>query len=144
MHLALLLVVVSALPFLFVGLVAVLGAGQAATALPPEDLAQLQQMGVDVVQVVRTTGAVILAVAVAYVLLAIVAWTGRGWARGLLAAMTVGFVLMILAAVLAAGSQGLALDQGSVLILVVPLVVAVAGVGLMFGGPARDWFRRRR
>ena len=144
MHLALLLVVVSALPFLLVGLVAVLGAGQAATALPPEDLAQLQQVGVDVVQVVRTTGAVILVVALAYVLLGIVAWTGRGWARGLLAAMTVGFVLMILAAVFAAGSQGLALDGGSVLILVVPLVVAVAGVGLMFGGPARDWFTRRR
>ena len=51
MHLALLLIVVSALPFLLVGLVAVLGAGQAATALPPEDLAQLQQVGVDVVQV---------------------------------------------------------------------------------------------
>jgi len=144
MHLALLLVVVSALPYLLIGLAAVAIAGQAATALSPEDLAQLEGLGVDVAQVLRTTGAVILAVALAYVLLGVLAWTGRRWARALLAATTVGFVLMVAASVLAAGSQGLALDGGSVLVLAVPLVVALAGLALMFGGPARDWFARRR
>ena len=144
MHLALLLAVVSALPYLLIGLVAAAGAGQAAAALPPDDLAQIQQLGIDVEQVVRTTGIVIAAVAAVYVLLAVIAWTGRRWARALLAATTVGFVLMVAASVLAAGSQGLALDGGSVLILVVPIVIALAGVGLMFSGAARDWFARRR
>ena len=144
MHVALLLVFVSALPYLFIGLAAIAIAGQAATALSPEDLARLEQLGVDVGQVMRTTGAVILAVALAYVLLGVLAWTGRRWARALLAATTVGFVLMVAASVLAAGSQGLALDGGSVLVLAVPLVVALAGLALMFGGAARDWFARRR
>ena len=63
LHLALLLVVLSAVPYLLVGLLAVAGAGQAATALPPEDLAQLQQLGVDLAQVIRITGFVMLAVA---------------------------------------------------------------------------------
>jgi hypothetical protein len=144
MHVALLLVFVSALPYLFIGLAAIAVAGQAATALSPDDLARLEQLGVDVGQVMRTTGAVILAVALAYVLLGVLAWTGRRWARALLAATTVGFVLMVAASVLAAGSQGLALDGGSVLVLAVPLVVALAGLALMFGGAARDWFARRR
>jgi hypothetical protein len=144
MHLALLLVVVSTLPYLLIGLAAVAIAGQAATALSPEDLARLEELGVDVAQVMRTTGAVILAVALAYVLLGVLAWTGRRWARALLAATTVGFVLMVAASLLAAGSQGLALDGGSVLVLAVPLVVALAGLALMFGGAARDWFARRR
>ncbi len=144
MHVALLLVVVSALPYLLIGLVAIAVAGQAAAALPPEDLARLEQLGVDVAQVMRTTGAVILVVALAYVLLGVLAWTGRRWARALLAATTVGFVLMVAASVVAAGSQGLALDGGSVLVLAVPLAAALAALGLMFGGAARDWFARRR
>ena len=144
LHLALLLVVVAALPYLFVGLVAVALADRAASALPPEDLAQLQQLGVDIAQVMRATGLVILAVALVFVLLGVLAWTGRRWARALLAAFTAGFVLMVAAAVLGAGSQGLGLDAGSLLILVVPLVLALAALGLMFGGAARDWFARRR
>jgi hypothetical protein len=46
--------------------------------------------------------------------------------------------------VLVAGSQGLAEGGVSVLVLALPLAVALAGVGLMFGGAARDWFARRR
>jgi len=144
MHLALLLVFVSALPYLLIGLAAIVVAGEAATALSPEDLARLEELGVDVGQVMRTTGAVILAVALAYVLLGVLAWTGRRWARALLAATTVGFVLMVAASVLAARSQGLPLDGGSVLVLAVPLIVALAGLTLMFGGAAQEWFARRR
>ena len=144
LHLALLLVVVAALPYLFVGLAAVAVAPQAASALPPEDLAQLQQLGVDIAQVMRATGFLILVIALAYVVLGVLAWTGRRWARALLGAFTAGFVLMIAAAVVGAGSQGLGLDAGSLLVLVVPLVLALAALGLMFGGAARDWFARRR
>jgi len=144
LHLALLLVVVAALPYLFVGLAAVAGADQVASALPPEDLAQLQQLGVDIAQVMRATGILILAIALVYVVLGVLAWTGRRWARALLGAFTAGFVLMVAAAVFGAGSQGLALDAGGVLVLVVPLVLALAALALMFGGAARDWFARRR
>jgi len=144
LHLALLLVVVAALPYLFVGLAAVAVADQAASALPPEDLAQLQQLGVDIAQVMRATGFVILAIGLAYVVLGVLAWTGRRWARALLGAFTAGFVLMIAVAVVGAGSQGLGLDAGSLLVLVVPLVLALAALALMFGGAARDWFARRR
>jgi hypothetical protein len=147
MHLALLLVVVSAVPYLFGGLVAVAGAGQAAAALTPENIAQLAQLGISVaqfVQVMQITGVLLLAIALAYVLLGVLAWTGRPWARGLLAAMTVGFVLVAAAFVLVAGSQGLAEGGVSVLVLAIPLAIALAGVGLMFGGAARGWFARRR
>jgi hypothetical protein len=108
LHLALLLVVAAALPYLFVGLAAVAGADQVASALPPEDLAQLQQLGVDIAQVMRATGILILAIALVYVVLGVLAWTGRRWARALLGAFTAGFVLMVAAAVFGAGSQGLA------------------------------------
>jgi hypothetical protein len=144
LHLALLLVVLSAVPYLLVGLLAVAGASQAATALPPEDLAQIQELGIDLAQVVRLTGFVMLAVALGFVLLGVLAWGGRRWARALLAATTVGFVLMVVASVLAAGSQGLPLNAGSGAVLGVPLILALAGVGLMFSSAARDWFARRR
>jgi hypothetical protein len=143
LHLALLLIVLSALPYLLVGLLAVLGAGQAAAALPPEDLTQIQELGVDLEQLVRVTGLVLVAIALVYLLLGVLAWTGRRWARGLLTAMTAGFVLMLAASLFGTVAQGL-LNADSLLILVVPLVLAVAGVGLMFGSAARDWFARRR
>jgi hypothetical protein len=57
--------------------------------------------------------------------------------------MTAGFVLMLAASLFGTVAQGL-LNADSLLILVVPLVFAVAGVGLMFGSAARDWFARRR
>jgi len=144
LHLALLLVVLSAVPYLLVGLLAVAGAGQAATALPPEDLAQLQQLGVDLAQVIRITGFAMLAVALGFVLLGVLAWGGRRWARALLAATAAGFVLMVVTSVVAAGSQGLPLDAASAAVLGVPLCLALAGVGLMFAPAARDWFARRR
>ena len=132
LHLALLLVVLSAVPYLLVGLLAVAGAGQAATGLPPEDLARLQQLGVDLAQVIRITGFVMLAVALGFVLLGVLAWGGRRWARALLAATTAGFALMVVTSVLAAGSQGLPLDAASFAVLAVPLILALAAVGLMF------------
>ena len=144
LHLALLLVVLSAVPYLLVGLLAVAGAEQATTALPPEDLAQLQQLGVDLAQVIRITGFVMLAIALGFVLLGVLAWGGRRWARALLAATAAGFVLMVVTSVVAAGSQGLPLDAASGAVLGVPLILALAGVGLMFAPAARDWFARRR
>ncbi len=139
-HLALVLSVVAALPYLLIGLLAMAASGDVEAAVPPDQLAQLQQLGVDLEQVVRITGVVLLAVALVFVLLAVLAWTGRGWARALLAAMTGGFVLMVLASVAAASSQGAAVDAGGLLVLALPVVLAAVGVGLLFGSAARAWF----
>jgi hypothetical protein len=144
LHLALVLLVVSTLPYLLGGLLAVLGASAAAAAVPPDEQAELQRLGVNVEQVVRTGGTVVLVVALVFLLLAVLAWTGRGWARALLAAMTAGFVLMLVAVVVAAGSQGTALDGASLLVLAGPVVLAVIGVLLVFSGAARVWFSRLR
>jgi hypothetical protein len=144
LHLALVLLVLSALPYLLFGLVATLVADSAAAALPADDLAQLQAMGIDVAQVVRTVGLVMLAVAAVFVLLAVLAWSGRRWARALAAAMVVGFVLMVVASVLAAGAQGVGVDPASLLVLGVPVALALVGVALMFGSGAREWFSRPR
>jgi hypothetical protein len=143
-NLALVLLVLAALPYLLIGLLAMAASGDVEAAVPPDQLAQLQQLGVDLEQVVRATGAVLLAVALVFLLLAVLAWTGRGWARALLAAMAGGFVLTVLASVAAASSQGAVLDVAGLLVLALPVVLAAVGVGLMFGSAARAWFARPR
>jgi hypothetical protein len=142
--LALVLHVVAAVPFLLFGLLATLGAAAAAATLPPDQVAQLRQLGVDPEQTVRSMGLLVLVVAVVFLLLAVLAFTGRGWARALLAAMTAGFVLVVFAFVAAAGGQGVPAVGAALLVLAVPAALAVAGVVLMFGTAARAWFSRPR
>jgi hypothetical protein len=138
-HLGLVLMLLSALPYLLIGLLAFAGAGDIAAAVPPEALPQLPP-GTDLASLVRTTGAVMLGVVVVFLLLAVLAWGGRGWARALAAAMVGGFALMVLASVASTAAVG-ALP---VLLLVVPVVLAAAGVALLFGSAARAWFSRPR
>jgi hypothetical protein len=143
-HLALVLLVLSALPYLLFGLAALLVADQSAGALPPDDLAELQRLGVDPAQLVRTGGTVMLVIAGIFLLLAILAWMGRRWARALVITMTAGFVLMVIALVAAAGSQGLPVDNAALLLLALPVVLALGGVALLLGSAARRWFSRPR
>ena len=138
-HLALVLLLLSALPYLLIGLLAAVAAGDLEAAVPPGGLPQLPP-GVDLEQVVRVTGVVILGVALVFLLLAVLAWTGRGWARALTAAMVGGFALMALASGAQTGGVGVA----AVLILAVPVLLAAAGVALLFGPAARPWFSRPR
>jgi hypothetical protein len=140
----LVLAVISTLPYLLVGFLAVAAAGAVEAAVPPEQLAQLQQVGVDLEQVVRSTGIVLLVVALLFVLLAVLAWTGRRWARALLAAMTAGFVLMVFVSVAAASAQGVAMDAGSLVVIAGPVLLAAVAVALMFGSAARAWFSAPR
>jgi hypothetical protein len=144
LHLALVLLLVAAVPYLLSGLLMVVGAGEVEAALPEAQLQQLRDLGVDIEQVVRTAGVLMLGVAAVFVLLAVLAWTGRRVARGLLAALTAGFVLMVLVVVLGASAQGTAVDAGSLLVVGGPAVLAVIGVVLMFRPAARAWFDRRR
>ncbi len=141
---ALVLLLLSAVPYLLGALVVLLAAGGAAEALPPEQLAQLQQLGVDLEQVVRTVGVVLLVIALVFVLLAVLAWTGKRWARALLAAMVVGFILMVVFSVVATVSGGAAADPLGILFLAGPVALAGAGVALLFGSAARDWYARPR
>ena len=138
-NLALVLMLLSALPYLLIGLLAFAGAGDIAAAVPPEALPQLPP-GTDLASLVRTTGAVMLGVVVVFLLLAVLAWSGRGWARALAAAMVGGFALMVLASVASTAAVG-ALP---VLLLVVPVLLAAVGVALLFGSAARAWFSRPR
>jgi hypothetical protein len=144
LNLALVLLLVSAVPYLLSGLLMVAGAGQVEEALPASQLEQLRQLGVDIEQVVRTAGVVVLGLAAVFLVLAVLAWTGRRWARGLLAALAVGFVLMVLVVLLGASSQGTAVDGASLLVIAGPAVLAVVGVVLMFRSAARAWFDRAR
>jgi hypothetical protein len=138
--LALVLHVVATLPYLLVGFLAVAAAGAVESAVPPEQLAQFQQAGIDLEQVVRTTGVLLLVVALLYLVLAVLTFTGRRWARALLAAMTAGFVLMVFASIAAASSRGLALDGASLVVIAGPALLAVLGAVLLFGAAARAWF----
>lgn len=142
--LALVLLLLSTVPYLLGALLVLVASGGAAEALPPEQLAQLQQLGVDLEQVVRTVGVVLLVIALVFALLAVLAWTGRRWARALVAAMVVGFTLMVLFSVVATVSGGGAADPIGILFLAGPVALAGAGVALLFGSAARDWFARLR
>jgi hypothetical protein len=138
-HLALVLLLVSALPYLVIGLLAFADAGDIAAAVPPGALPELPP-GVEVAQLVRTTGAVLLGVALVFLLLAVLAWSGRGWARALAAAMVGGFALMVLASAANAAATGPLV----LLMLAFPVLLAAAGVALLFGSAARAWFSRPR
>jgi hypothetical protein len=143
LHLALVLLVLAALPYLVSGLLAALSAEEVATGLTPAERAQMEQLQLDPVALVRTGGQVVLAVALVFVVLAVLAHGGRRWARGLLTALTVGCGLLVAATAAAGGAQGLALG-GGVALLAVPVLLAVVGVALMFAPAARPWFDRRR
>jgi hypothetical protein len=138
-HLALVLLLVSALPYLVIGLLAFTAAGDIAAAVPPGGLPQLPP-GVDLEQLVHTTGGVLLGVAVVFLLLAVLAWSGRGWARALTAAMVGGFALMVLAS----AAQAAAVGVPAVVMIALPVLLAAVGVALLFGAATRAWFSRPR
>lgn len=143
LHLALLLLVVATVPYLLSGLLMALAAEQVVAAAPAEQLEPVRAAGIDPVRVVRGGGIALVVIGAVYVLLAVLAWSGRRWARALVATTTVGFALMVAVALVGAGS-GVPLDAGSLLVVVGPAALAAAGVLLLFGRAARAWFDRPR
>lgn len=141
-HLGLLLLLVSTLPYLLSGLLMALGADQITSVVPPEQLEPLRAAGVDPTQVVRTGGIVVLVIAAVFALFALLAWAGRRWARALVAAMTVGFALMALVALVGGGAQ--AAGAAGLLVVLGPAVLAAVGVALLFRPAARAWYGRAR
>lgn len=142
MVLALVLLILSTLPFL---LIAAMGLAVPVdlSALPPEYEQQLQQAGVSpemAVSALRGVGVVILVLALLYILFAVLAFLGRNWARIVLTIMTVGFTLLMLAGTLG-GAAG---DTGSLLFLLLIVGASVGGTIIMFLPEPSRWFARRR
>jgi hypothetical protein len=87
----------------------------------------------------RAGGAVLTGLAVVYLVIAVIGFLGRNWARILTAVMTGGFAVLLLLVVLSA----IAVDPLSAMFLLVPLVLSVAGIILWFVPRASRWYASR-
>lgn len=129
MSLSLVLLILSALPYLGIGLLALIGAGGVRAALPPDQVAQFQgAFGIDIVTVLLVLGAVFTPIALAYIIFAILAFQGRNWARIAITVMTVGFLIV---GVLGVAGGGV-VDVVSFLVVFGPTLLAIIGTILLF------------
>lgn len=136
---ALVLLILSALPFLAVGLVLVVALTP--ETVPAEVLADPRLAGANItpefaVALFKGIGGVVALLAVLYILFAVLAFRGRNFARIVVAVMTVGFVLMLLVGALG-GAAG---DAGSLVFLLLVLLAGVAGTVLLFSPAAARFF----
>jgi len=141
MVLSLVLLILSALPFLALGAL-LLAVPVDLSALPPEYEQQFEQAGVTVemaVSVLRGAAGLILAFALLYVLFAVLAFLGRNWARIILTIMTAGFTLLMLAGALG----GAATDGTSLVFLMLVVAASVGGTVILFMPEPSRWFRSR-
>lgn len=139
--LGLVLIALSAAPFVLVGLVVAIQPLDA-SAFPPDLLARAEQQNLTaeyLISLLRGVGWVFVAVALLYVVLAAVAATGRNVARIIMAVLTVGFALLLLAAVVTVGG-----DTASLVLLGLILLAAVAGTTIYFLPAAREYYASRR
>lgn len=140
---ALVLKVLAALPFLAFG-VLVLVAPLDSSTIPPEvlDNPDIAAAGVTVetlLSIVRVFGVVFVVLSLLYVLFAVLAFLGRNWSRILVTVMTAGFSLFLLFAAVSGGAA----DPASAGILLLPVVLAVAGVVILFLPASNAYFARR-
>lgn len=143
MVLALLMTVLAALPFLFVG-AAVLLVPIDANGLPSEllDNPQLLAAGATpqlLVSLVRTVGVVVLVVALLYLLFGVLAFAGRNWSRIIVTILSVGFVLLLVAALITAGG-----DVSTLVVFGTLLVLVVGSVVITFLPASNHWYTHRR
>ncbi|MCE0762705.1 hypothetical protein LWC35_07250 [Pseudonocardia kujensis] len=136
---ALVLLVLSAVPFLVFGVLG-LFVPISQDMFPPElglD-AMLTQYNVSFdqfLQAVRLLLALVAVLALVYIGLAVAAFAGKAWGRAAATVLTVlfcGFLLLNIG------------GGGSSLIVLAPVVLAVAGVVLMFVRPSAEWFAALR
>ena len=142
MVLSLVLLILSALPFLAAG-VLLLAAPLSADTIPPGYEQQLAQAGLTpemAVSALRGVAAVILVVALLYVLFAVLTFMGRSWARIILTIMTVGFTLLLLVSTF----TGAAGDMGSLVFLLLVVATSVGGTIITFLPEPSRWFRSAR
>jgi hypothetical protein len=136
-----LLMLVASLPFLFFGgffLLAPLdGLVQELLSSP-----RMQQAGASADLVIlagRILGGIMVAVAVLYLLSGFLAFAGRNWARIVTAVFTVGFALLLMAALVASGGAVDTITLTSVL-----LILIVAAAAILFSPGANAWYTSRR
>ena len=142
MVLALVLMVLAALPFLVGGV-----AGQftiTTSDIPAEVLndARVVQAGGTpalILQAVQLLLGIMIVVALVYLLLAVLAFRGRNWARIVVTVLTAGFVLLLLAGLVSGGGSG-----GVLGLVVFLLVTTVGGVVILFLPDSRRFFSRPR
>jgi hypothetical protein len=135
------LMVLAALPFLLFGALFV---AASLDAIAQELVAgpDMQAAGATtelVVSAMRTLGAVILVVALLYLVFGFLAFAGRNWARITVAVLTVGFVFLLLAALVVSGG---AVDT---ITLACGLLVLILGaVAILFSPRVSAWYAARR
>lgn len=144
MVLGLVLMILAALPFLAFG-VLFLVVPLDTSLIPPEllDAPELAQAGItaeSLLSFVRIIGGVFAVLALLYILFAVLAFLGRNWSRILVTVMTVGFSLFLLLGAVSGGAA----DAASIAILLTPIVLAVAGVAILFVPAARQYFATPR
>jgi hypothetical protein len=140
MILALVLLILSTLPSIVAGVLIMLAPAElVSVAGTPEQLDQLRAAGVDPASVVAVGGGIALALALLYVVFAVLAFTGRNWARIVLAIMTAGFALMTLAT----GVTGL--QSAELVFLLLMVGASIVGTVILFlPEPSRYITRPRR
>jgi hypothetical protein len=136
---ALILLVLSAVPFLVFGVLGLFV--PISQDMFPSELgldAMLTQYNVSFdqfLQAVRLLLALVAVLALVYVGIAIAAFAGKSWGRVTATALTALFCGFLLLNVGGGGSS---------LIVLAPVVLAVAGVVLMFLRPSAEWFAAKR
>ncbi|WP_199796767.1 LapA family protein [Pseudonocardia dioxanivorans] len=146
------LLVISALPYLAYGVVIALASNQFTSRISTDDLARLQQANINLTQIALIAGVVLIAFAVLHIALSIAAFMGRNGGRVTVTVFVVLYTLLIAGGVASlfalAGQRGvtvdLAVDPLGLAIGVGPLVLAIVGVVLLYAGGASTWFRSRR
>ncbi|GAA4862588.1 hypothetical protein GCM10023403_29060 [Pseudonocardia benzenivorans] len=146
------LLVISALPYLAYGVVIALASNQLTSRISTDDLAKLQQANINLTQIALIAGVVLIAFAVLHIALSIAAFMGRNGGRVTVTVFVVLYTLLIAGGVASlfalAGQRGvtvdLAVDPLGLAIGVGPLVLAIVGVILLYAGGASTWFRSRR
>jgi hypothetical protein len=140
---ALILLILSALPFLIIGVLMAIAVGT--TVLPPEILndPRFTEAGLTpdlVVSAVRLGGGVMAVVALLYLLFAVLAFRGRNWARVMVTVMTIGFALLLLSG-LVTGAAG---DPGSLGVLLAIVALCVGGTVLMYLPASTRFFANQK
>jgi hypothetical protein len=141
MVVSLVLLILSALPFVLAG-AALLLLPLDANAIPPEYEQQFEQAGITAeaaLSAMRGFAAVMLVLALLYVLFAVLMFMGRNWARIVLTIMTAGFTLLLLLGMFAgAGSDG-----ATLLFVLLVVAASVGGTVIAFLPEPSRWFSQR-
>ena len=143
MVLALVLMLLAALPFALGGLVGVF-APIDASAIPPGllDNPQMVRAGATpdlLIQAIRLVSGIVVVVALVWSVLAVVAFRGRNWARIVLTVLTTGFVLL-----LAAGLVGGTTTGGLIGFVLGVALVMIGSIVILYLPDSSRFFTRRR